>query len=132
MKFEDWIKEVPKDVVNDPLWKFDTYRKALFLSDLAWFDCGKIMKDERGKSIARQLSRSAGSIAANIEEGYSRGYGRDYARFLRIALGSARESRGWYFRGRHLLGQKVVTHRYLLLRDIISGLVQTANKQKKL
>ncbi|MCB0037201.1 MAG: four helix bundle protein [Anaerolineales bacterium] len=132
MKFEDWIKEVPEDVLNDPLWKFETYRKALFLSDLAWFDCGKMMKDERGKAIAQQLSRSAGSVAANIEEGYSRGYGKDYARFLRIALGSARESRGWYYRGRHLLGQEVVTHRCFLLRDIISGLIQTATKQKNL
>lgn len=35
MKFEDWIEEVPDDIVNVPfLWKFDTYRRALFLSDI--------------------------------------------------------------------------------------------------
>jgi len=33
---------------NDPLWEFQTYRKALFLYDPAWEDCQPLMKDQRG------------------------------------------------------------------------------------
>ncbi len=40
---------------------------------------------------------TVGSIRANIAEGYSRGTGKDRARFYEYALGSARESRDWYF-----------------------------------
>lgn len=95
-----WEASLPDFVTADALWQFITYRHALFLTDLAWYDCGQLQSDFRGKAIAAQLIRSAGSIAANIEEGYGRGFGKDYSRFLSIALGSARETRGWYFRSR--------------------------------
>ena len=101
--YEEWMAQIPAGILADPLWVFEAYRSALFLADLAWFDCDKLMTDLRGRAIAGQLIRSAGSVPANIEEGYGRGYGKDYARFLRIAIGSARETRGWYFRGRHIL-----------------------------
>lgn len=124
--YEEWLEQVPKSISSDPLWVFETYRTALFFTDLAWFDCEKLMVDARGKAIAHQLIRSAGSIAANIEEGYGRGHGKDYARFLRIALGSARESRGWYFRGRHMLDESLLQHRLNLLDEIIKNLVIAA------
>ncbi|MCG3206586.1 MAG: hypothetical protein FOGNACKC_00185 [Anaerolineae bacterium] len=129
--FDDWAEQVPAKVKADSLWNFELYRKSLFLSDLAWQDSGKMLADPRGKSIAQQLTRSAGSIAANIEEGYGRGYGKDYARFLRIALGSARETKGWYFRGRQILDEAVVAHRLDLIDDIIAGLVITAEQQRR-
>ena len=112
----------------DPLWAFETYRTALFLADLAWFDCEKLMADARGKAIVHQLIRSAGSVPANIEEGYGRGYGKDYARFLRIAIGSARETRGWYFRGRHIMEDSLLQHRLKLIDDIIGSLVIAAKR----
>ena len=130
MTFDEWLTEVPRSLKNDPLWNFETYRKALFLSDLAWRDCDKLIKDTRGRALAWQLIDSAGSVGANIEEGYGRGFGKDYARFLRIALGSARETRGWYFRSRHLLSSNAYDHRLLLLDEIVSGLVTTSNQQR--
>jgi four helix bundle protein len=129
--FEEWLEQVPTGIQEDPLWVFEAYRTALFLADLAWFDCEKLMVDLRGTAIARQLIRSAGSIPANIEEGYGRGYGKDYARFLRIATGSARETRGWYFRGRHILEEKLLQHRLRLIDDLIGNLVIAAKKQKE-
>ena len=131
MTIEEWEKQVPDNIKNDALWKFDVYPKALLLTDLAWEDCSKIAKNGLGRSIADQLIRSSGSIAANIEEGYGRGFGRDYSRFLRIALGSARESRGWYYRGRRLIDQQALEHRYGLLDEIIALLVTHCNKQRK-
>jgi four helix bundle protein len=129
--YEEWCEQVPTSIRQDPLWEFETYRRALFLSDPAWFDSEKLLKDVRGRVIASQLAKSTGSIAANIEEGFGRGYGKDYARFLRISLGSARETRGWYYRGRHLLDTELLEHRLKLADEIIRNLVIVANQQRK-
>ena len=120
----------PQSLKADPLWDFVTYRKALFFSELAWLDCEKLLTDERGKGIARQLIRSAGSVPANIEEGFGRGFGKDYARFLTISLGSARESRGWYFRGRHVFEDDLLVHRYNLVDEIIANLIVVIRQQR--
>jgi four helix bundle protein len=115
--------------VQDPLWSFETYRKALFLSDLAWFDAEKLLHDARGKALVWQLLDAAGSVPANIEEGFGRGFGKDYGRFLKIALGSARETRGWYYRSRHVFDPVMLDRRLKLADEIISGLVTTAKQQ---
>lgn len=127
--FETWQKDVHNSIRNDPLWKFQVYPKALFIYDLAWEDCWHLLKDTRGKAIARQLIRSVGSISANIEEGYGRGYGKDYGYRLRIALGEARESRSWYWKGRKLLPKAVLEHRMQLLSEIIAMLAPNIKKQ---
>ena len=131
MKYEDWETQVPDALKDDPLWQMEAYRLALFLHDLAWEDCGRLMKDIRGREIAKQLIRSVGSISANIEEGYGRGFGRDYARFLSFSVGSARETRGWYYRGRKLLTEMVIKHRYNLLGQIIGLLVTAIGQQRR-
>ena len=130
-EFENWLKSIPSVVSSDPLWKMHTYRQALYLSDVAWDDCGKLKSDHRGKAISQQLIRSAGSIPANIEEGYGRGYGKDYARFLRIAIGSCRETKGWYFRARHTLSEKLIEERITLINNIISALVKIERNQRR-
>ena len=94
--FSDWVEGVHPSVKSDPLWQFQVYQKALFLYELTWEDCEYLFKDKRGETVARQLIRCVGSISANIEEGYGRGYGQDYAYRLRIAMGEAREAKGWY------------------------------------
>jgi four helix bundle protein len=129
MKYGEWLEGVPKYIKKDPLWDIEIYRKALFFSDLAWHDCETMLDHRLGRPVAWQLIRSAGSISANMEEGYGRGFGKDYARFLRIALGSARESRGWYYRGRQLLNADVIEHRMNLLQTIISGLITMSQQQ---
>lgn len=129
--FEAWEQEVHPTIRNDPLWQFQVYPKALFAYDLAWEDCECLLKDERGKTVARQLIRSVGSISANIEEGYGRGYGKDYSYRLRIAIAEARESRGWYWKGRRLLPSHVLDHRLDLLNEIIAMLAPNIERQKR-
>jgi four helix bundle protein len=90
-----------------------------------------MMKDRRGRAIAEQMIRSAGSISANIEEGYGRGFGKPFARFLRYSLGSTRETRGWYYRGRRLLAPAVARHRYDLLSQITALVVVAHNQHKR-
>ena len=128
--FKGWVDTVPLAIRRDQLWEFETYQKALYLTELSWFDCKDLRKDSLGRPIADQLIRSAGSIAANIEEGYGRGFGKDYARFLRFSLGSARETRGWYYRGRRLLDDGQINHRIQLISEIIGGLVNASNTQR--
>lgn len=97
----------------------EAYRLGLFAADVGWHDTTKLMRDKRTLELSDQLYRALGSISANLAEGYSRGTGRDRARFYEYALGSARESRDWYYKGRHILGPAVTTHRLSLLTQII-------------
>ena len=129
--FEMWVERVHPSVLSSPLWKFQVYPKALFAYDLAWEDCDYMLKDERGRSVARQLIRSVGSISANIEEGYGRGYGQDYSYRLRIALGESRESYGWYWRGRNLWPPNVLDHRLNLLDEVIAMLAPNIGRQRR-
>ncbi|MDY7076505.1 MAG: four helix bundle protein [Chloroflexota bacterium] len=85
--YEEWLTQVPESIKQDPLWNFQVYPKALLLSDLAWEDTDRMMKDPRGRVIAKQLVGSVGSISANIEEGHGRGFGKENAYFQRVALG---------------------------------------------
>ena len=128
--FKAWQETVHSTIRNDPLWEFQVYRKALFAHDLVWEDCQYLLKDGRGKKVAEQLIRSVGSISANIEEGYGRGYGKDYSYRMRIAQGEARESRGWYWRGRKLLPSEVLDHRMNLLSEIIAMLAPNIKRQR--
>ena len=129
--FGEWQEQVHPSLRSDPLWKFDVYPKTLFIYDLAWQDCDYLLGDPRGRAIAQQLIRSVGAISANIEEGFGRGYGNDYAYKLRIALGEARESRGWYWKGHKLFPEEVLRHRMQLLSDIIAMLAPNIEKQRR-
>ena len=131
MRYEDWLEMVHERVVAEPVWQFFGYRKALFLYELVWRDGEKLMRDRRGRAVADQIIRSAGSISANIEEGYGRGFGKEYLYFLRVSLGSARETKGWYWRGRSLLSPTVIDHRLALLDEVIGLLVTEINRRRK-
>ena len=129
--YEEWLARVPESIKQDPLWDFQVYPKALLLSDLTWEDTSRMMKDPRGRMVAQQLVDSVGSICANIEEGHGRGFGKENAYFQRVALGSARESRGWYYRGRRFLSPEVFEHRVQLLDEIIAALVLSSERQRQ-
>jgi four helix bundle protein len=120
MTYEEWEKTVPETITGDVLWKMRVYRLGLFVSDIGWEDVTKLMHDPRTLKLSDQLYRSLGSISANIAEGYSRSSGKDRARFYEYALGSARESRDWYYKSRHVLIDSVVQHR----ADICSQVVR--------
>jgi four helix bundle protein len=128
--YEDWDSIVPNSFLKDPLWTVTAYRKSLFLADLSWRDVTKLIGDRRTVALADQLYRAIGSIGANIAEGYSRGSPKDRVRFFEYSLGSARESRDWYFKARHLLGVKVFEHRAELLSEIIKLLLTTIPQQR--
>jgi four helix bundle protein len=106
------------------------YRLALFASSIGWKDVSKLVQDGRTKSLADQLYRSLGSISANIAEGYSRGTSKERAHFYEYALGSARESRDWYFKAQDVLSADVLSHRIRLLTQVIRLLLVMVPQQR--
>ncbi len=130
MNYREWEESVPAEIKTDSVWKAKAYRLALFAAELAWHDATKLLGDKRTISLADQLFRSVGGVSADVEEGYSRGTGRDRARFYEYGLGSAREGRGWYFKGRHILGEGVVSHRIELLTEVIKLLLAMIPDQR--
>ena len=131
MKYQEWLETVPEEITGDLLWKMKVYRLALFVADLGWHDVAKLMQDKRTISLSDQLYRALGSISANIAEGYGRRSGKDLARFYEYALGSARESRDWYYKARHILGQSVTSHRLDQLTQIIRLLLVMIPDQRE-
>lgn len=131
MTYEEWEASVHPRIKQETIWQFYGYRKALFLYDLAWTDCDRLMNDRRGRAIADQLIRSAGSVCANLEEGHGRGYGKERDWFFNVALASARETKGWYWRARRLLPREVIEHRLALVDEVIA-LIVTEQRQQQL
>jgi four helix bundle protein len=130
MNYTDWLKNIPDTLKADSLWKMEAYRLALFSADFAWQDVTKLMRDKRCLEVASQLYSAIGSIGANLSEGYSRGSAKDRARFYEYALGSARESRTWYFDARRVLGEEVTQHRMDFLSHIIRLLLTMVPEQR--
>jgi four helix bundle protein len=119
MNYNEWLEDIPSAFTDDALWRMEVYRLSLFASDVCWRDLRKLHSSRHTRSLADQLYRAVGSIGANIAEGYSRRSKKDQARFYEYALGSARESRDWYFKGRFALGEEVVEHRLVFMTEII-------------
>lgn len=38
MNFAEWLIDVPSEITNDPIWKLEVYRLALFAGDISWQD----------------------------------------------------------------------------------------------
>ena len=131
MKFAEWEEDVPDVLREDALWAVKAYRLSLFLADIAWHDVVKLSKAPGMGSLSDQLYRSAGSICANIEEGYSKQSSKDRARFYEYSLGSARETRGWFYRARHILGDEVANHRLGRSTEVIKLLLTMVPDQRR-
>ena len=130
MNFSGWQDQVPSSIREDTLWDVEAYRLSLFASDVCWQDIRKLHENAHTRSLADQLYRAVGSISSNIAEGYSRGTGKDRARFYEYALGSARESRDWYYKSRFVIGEDVVSHRLDFMTQIIRLLLVMVPDQR--
>ena len=76
--------------------QFGGYQKAREVFDLVVADMDVLRLGPKCPRLITQQVASADSICSNIEEGYGRLSRTEYIRFLDIARGSARETRGRY------------------------------------
>lgn len=111
--------------MEDPLLNYPLYLKALEFFENVMKDTDLLMHDVRGREIARQIVRSAGSISANFEEGYERGSTKEFSYHLRISRAETRETKGWYLRAKKFLAEKLVTKRTGEIDEVIALLVST-------
>lgn len=132
MNYEQWERTVPTEIKGDSLWKVEAYRLGLLVSDIGWNDTQKLVASPQTRALADQLYRALGSISANLAKGHSSSSGRERARLYEHALGSARESRDWYYKARHILGEAVTQHRLALLTQIARLLLAMIPQQRGL
>jgi len=66
MTYKEWEDTEPRAIRDDPVWRVEAYRLALFAGDLAWHDSTKLLGDKRTVGVADQLNRSAGEISRDI------------------------------------------------------------------
>jgi four helix bundle protein len=130
MNFVSLCETVPEVITSDRIWRVKAYQLALFAADIAWTDLGPLMADRRTLALSDQLYRALGSVSANVAEGFSKRSRRDRARFYEYALGSAREARDWYYKGRHVLRPEVVSHHLHLFSEIIRLLLTMIPEQR--
>jgi four helix bundle protein len=130
VEYEKWLGGVPEEITTDSLWKVEAYRLALYAADLSWRDVHKRIQEKRIPGYEEQLLRAVGSISANLAEGYSRGTGKGRTLFYEYALGSARETRDWYYKCRHILGEDITSNRLKLLTKIIRLLLKMVPQQR--
>jgi four helix bundle protein len=131
LEFEQWQVQVPKTIRNESFWNLIAYQKALCLYELIWEDTNTWLRDMRGRELARQIIRSADSICSNIEEGYGRGFGKELLYFYRIALGSARETKGHYYRAKVFVSPDILEQRLTLASEVVALLLTEINRQKR-
>ena len=110
---------------------FGAYQKARQLFDLVVADMETFKTNPLCYRLVSQQMGSADSICANIEEGYGRLSRLEYVRFLDIARGSARETRGRYERMNHWLAEGLVKQRIELLDEIIGILTSSIGTMRK-
>ena len=94
------------------------YQLARDLVPSCWIDADKLRHHPVTESLAGQLYASVSSIATNLAEGYSRSSGRDRARIFEYALGSVRESMGWYRSAEPVLGKDATLDRLNRLEEM--------------
>lgn len=117
--------------MQDSLERFGAYNKSMELFDLFVSDMDKLQEKPQCHRLISQQVASSDSICANIEEGYGRESSKEYIQFLRIARGSARETRGRYVRMKHWLPQPIIEDRIRRCDEIISILNATINTLRK-
>ncbi len=95
-EFRAWEADTTDGERGDPVWKFHSYRVALYMLHLAGRDA-RVLQERRVLAFQTdQLLRAVASISANIAEGLGRQSTTERSRFFGIALGSVREAITWY------------------------------------
>ena len=130
-EFETWVLTVPPEITSDTIWRTPAYRFSLYHMFCAQSDLRWISRHRSTRALGDQLLRAVGGISANLDEGYSRSSGRERALFYEYALGSARESRGWYYKCSVALPPEITTARLGRLSRIVRILTSVIPRERE-
>ena len=131
MSYEAWERGVPEHLRADPLWTLRVYRLALYAGELGRRDSARLARVPMCGHLADQLRRATDSISSNIAEGYGRESMKDRARYYEYAVGSARESRDWYYKARASLGPDATESRLSLHTSIVRIMTTLATRHRQ-
>ena len=130
MDYDSWEAGVPKRIKAEPIWNFLGYRKALYLYNLIWEETENWSNIPQGWPLTRQITGSCGSISANLEEGLGRGYGKELLYHYRVALASARETKGWLYRAHHIIAPDKLEPLLSLTDEVIALIIHELSYQR--
>ena len=130
-EYDAWALTVTPEITTDTLWRTPAYRFALYMMSRAQADIDWILRHRATRALADQLLRAVGGISASIDEGYSRSSGRERAHFYEYGLGSARESRGWYYKCSVALPPEVTAARLARLSRIVRILTAVIPRERE-
>jgi four helix bundle protein len=130
-EYEAWARSVPPEITTDTIWRTPAYRFALFVMSRAQLDVRWLAKHRSTRGLVDQLLRAVGGISASIDEGYSRSSGPERAHFYEYALGSARESRGWYYKCSVALPPEITGARLARLSRIVRILTAIIPRERE-
>ena len=117
--YERWLRTLPTDITEDTLWRMTAYRYSLYAMAKSQSDVPVLVRCRATRGLIDQLLRAVGGISANLEEGYSRSSSRERAHFYEYSLGTARESRGWYYKCAVALPGEILLARMSLFTQIV-------------
>ena len=128
--YDTWARLVPPEITTDTIWRTPAYRLSLFAMACAQLDLPLLVRHRASRPHVDQLLRAVGGISASLDEGYSRSSGRERAHYYEYALGSARESRGWYLKCAAALPADLVRRRIALFSRIVRILTVVVPRER--
>jgi four helix bundle protein len=130
-EYDAWLRTVPADITDDPLWRMSAYRFALYAMSRAQFDVEALTRCRQTRPLIDQLLRAVAAISANLEERYGRSGGKDRAHFFEYALSTAREARGWYVKCTPAFSSETLGTRLVVFTQIIRILTAVVPRERE-
>lgn len=125
MNYQTWERSVPPQIRADGVWTQESYRLALFLSDLAWHDANDLAKHRRTIKLGGELLEALSGVASGLARAHDRNALGVRRLELEDALAAARAGAGLYHGLRHVLGQEIIMHRIRILNHVIGRLKES-------
>ena len=130
-EYAAWARTVPPDITTDTIWRTPAYRLSLFMMSRAQGDMTRLFANRATRPHVDQLLRAVGAISADLDEGYSRSSGPERAHYYEYGCGSARESRGWYYKCAVAFSPEIVAARLARFSQIIRILTAIIPRERE-